>query len=386
MTSALHSWTSTNTYQVRVQARCATHPAVVSSWSASLRVTITTQGSSGTVTVPKGTYNGLFYDSVKGVSQQSAGSFTIATTTKGTFSGKLQLGKTRTSLSGRFDSTGRAILSAARNKSGAPVVELQLDPADPDHIWGAVSDEGHTFTAQLEGDRAVFDGRANVAPQQGLYTLVIPGGADSSRYPGGDSWGTLSVSTAGKVRLVGSLADGTKMSQSSTVSKRGDCPIYVPLYGGQGSFLSWLALGSSTINPLSGQLGWVKPAQAKTKCYAQGFLLMTDVWGSRYVRPPKGSPVLSFTDMDVVLSGGGLTAAITNHVVLGPGNKVTSADNKTKLSFASNSGSFRGSVPNPAGGKSGTISFTGVVLTDAGEGHGYFLGTDQSGQVLLRGR
>jgi hypothetical protein len=175
------------------------------------------------------------------------------------------------------------------------------------------------------------------------------------------------------------------MSQSSALSKRGDCPIYLPLYGGQGLLLSWLALGSSTTKPLSGQLGWIKPAQAKARFYAQGFLLMTNGLGSGYVRPSKGSPVLSFTDVDIVLSGGELATPITNHVALGPGNKVTSAD-KAKLSFVPNSGSFRGSVPNPTGGKSGTIPFTGVVLTDANQGRGYFLGSDQSGKVLLRAR
>ena len=57
-TSASHSWSSTETYSVRAQARCATHTSITSSLSGALSVVITTNEVISTPSTPSGPTNG----------------------------------------------------------------------------------------------------------------------------------------------------------------------------------------------------------------------------------------------------------------------------------------------------------------------------------------
>ena len=187
----------------------------------------------------------------------------------------------------------------------------------------------------------------------------------------------------GAIHLAGSLADGTKLTQTAVLSKDGLWPLYVPLYSGRGSLISWVIVASMTNTDLSGALSWIKPPVAGARSYPGGFTMeVEDVLGSQYRRPSAGALVLNFTNADVVLGGGDLGQPITNHVTLGPGNKVTST-NKATLTFTLTTGAFRGSVRNAA---NESISFTGVVLTNYDIGVGYFLGTNASGHVRLQAR
>jgi len=60
---------------------------------------------------------------------------------------------------------------------------------------------------------------------------------------------------------------------------------------------------------------------------------------------------------------------------------VTSTNSSLKMTVSTSSGSFKGSVIDPASGKS--ISFTGVVLQKQNFGGGFFTGTNQIGRVFL---
>jgi hypothetical protein len=55
--------------------------------------------------------------------------------------------------------------------------------------------------------------------------------------------------------------------------------------------------------------------------------------------------------------------------------------NKLTVTITSASGLFSGSIGVPGSGK--TVAFTGVVLQKQNIGSGFFLGTNQSGRVLL---
>ncbi len=279
------------------------------------------------------TFNGLFFDP-NAVSPQSSGSFSLVLTPTGKFTGKLQLGNAR------------------------------------------------THTASLAGDRAAFDGRQNIAPQAGQYTMIIPGTSGSSSLPGGDSFATVTVNPAGKIKLAGSLADGTKLTQSAAVSKNGDWPFFVSLYGGQGTILGWLTFQTTPTNDLSGDLVWIKPGIATAKFYPAGFNFATSALGFRYHRPATGSTLFNFTNGTLVLDGGDLPQPITNRIAIGANNRVTNlSSNRLTLTFKTSTGLFTGRVVNPATTKS--LSFNGVALPDAELGLGYFLGTSQSGEALL---
>jgi hypothetical protein len=57
--------------------------------------------------------------------------------------------------------------------------------------------------------------------------------------------------------------------------------------------------------------------------------------------------------------------------------------NKLTLSFTQSSGLFKGNLRTADHPKS--ISFSGVVLQNQTNGSGYFLGTNQSGRIVLQG-
>jgi hypothetical protein len=328
----------------------------------------------------KGTYRGLFFET-NGVSQQSSGSFTMTVAANGAFSGTLQLAGTRNSISGRFDSDGNASTIVVPPGFSPLNVNLQLDPeSGSGRITGVVSNE--TWAAELAGDRAVFNARSDPAPQAGHYTMIIPGNYGSTTEPGGDGFGAVTVDASGRLRLAGSLADGTRISQAAQLSRAGQWPLYLSLYSGQGSLLSWITFADTPTNDLSGGLSWIKAGLPKAKYYPGGFTNEAIAWGSHYIRPVLRSNVLNSTNVDIVLSGGDLPQTITNYGSLGFGGRITSTNNAA-LSFILVSGAFRGKVVD-SGHR--PISFAGVVLTNYGVGSGYFLGTNRSGRVELLGR
>jgi uncharacterized repeat protein (TIGR03803 family) len=327
-----------------------------------------------------GSYNGLFYVT-NNVTPTNAGFFSLRATILGKFSGTLQVGGTRYPLSGQFDPSGLGRASIPRPKLDPLALWLQLDMTQgTEQITGLVSNQ--TWVAELTGERAVFDGHTSIAPQKGRYTLVIPG-ADSRPEPAGDSWGTVTVDGAGTIRLTASLADGTPVSQGVAVSRDGQWPLYASLYGGQGLLLGWLAFSSNSNADLAGEVVWLKPSLRATRYYSSGLTLRTNVSGSPFTVPARGTNLLNATNAVVTLDGGNLTQTITNRITLDANNRVANQSaNKLSLSFSLSDGSFKGAVVDPVSSRS--IPFKGVVLENQGYAAGYFLGTNnQSGQVLL---
>src|SRR5262249_25582069 len=153
----------------------------------------------------------------------------------GAFSGKLQIGKMSAPISGTF--TGgvferRGLTLAKQSLS----VQLQWE-ASSARITGSVS--GATWNPHLTSDRAAYHGKVLVAPQAGHYTFVIPGSTNSPNLPVADGYGTVSVTTAGRLSLAGLLADGTKITESTSLSTNGQWPLFGSLYNGMGSVVSW---------------------------------------------------------------------------------------------------------------------------------------------------
>ena len=255
------------------------------------------------------------------------------------------------------------------------------DMADPDRLTGTVSNA--TFTANLLADRAGFDGRQNLAPQAGRYTLAIDGNeGESTSTPGGYGFGTVTVNSAGVIRVAASLADGAKLSQSVPISKDGDWPLFGSLYSGKGFIMSWAKFAETTSEDISGEVVWMKPAVPRAKLYPVGFTFSTALHGSRYQPANK---VLSFNNGQLTLEGGGLEDEIVNQLRLGDGNRVTNLSSiKLNLAISASTGLFSGRVEEP--GSSTGIPFKGAVLQKQNVGFGWFMGRNsQSGEVTLSG-
>ena len=326
-----------------------------------------------------GTYSGLYYESDE-VKVPSSGAFTVAVTTRGTYSGRLQSGASRSSFTGQLDSQGQAS-NTIYLKNGSQVnVDLRMGAGDySERVFGHVSNR--TYKAGLQGDRAVFNLKTNPARFAGNYTVLLPGLSDGGGVTLGDGFGTARVDGNGRIRFKGILADGTKISQSALVSRNGEWPLYVPLYKGGGSVLSWLTFTNEAESDLCGKVSWIKLPSFMARYYPTGLTNECGAIGSTFVRPV-GSAILDLPQAQLKVCGGDLLADFTNSVSLGPDNKVLcTSGGPVMLSFAVSTGTFAGKTTDPSTGLA--VAFRGVVLQKLNKGYGFLLGSDQSSQVAF---
>jgi hypothetical protein len=336
--------------------------------------------SSGFIPI-NGNYQGLFFET-NGFWEQSSGIISINTTSRGSYSARLQIGNARYVFSGQFNGDGQAERQILRRYENPLIVTFQVDPQDADLIFGSVSDG--IWTAELFADRAVFDGRTSLSPDAGQYTMALLGDFTSTNTPGGASIGTISIDKAGWIRCAGSMADGTKFTQATRVSKDGLWPLYAPLYRGTGSLYGWLGFNGADGEDLSGEVTWIKPQQWRNWYYPNGFAILASASGSRYNRPPRGTKVLDISNGIIEFNGGNLgSSGITNHIQLDSFNRVQNfSANGLRLGILLTTGSFSGSVMDPITWDG--IPFRGVVLQRQNIAVGYFLDWNKTGEVWLQ--
>jgi hypothetical protein len=323
-----------------------------------------------------GAYQGLFY-ATNGVARQSSGFFDASVATTGVFSARLQMAAGAASFSGQFSLSGQFSNAIPGGALGALSAQLQLGLLNST-LTGQIC--GPNWTASLLANRAAFS-PANPAPQAGRYTLLIPGQPGSSALPAGDGFGAVTVDDSGNVAFSGALADGTAAAASAILGGQGQWPFFVPLYSGQGSILGWLTFSNAPDSDISGSLNWIKPAQPTAGFYPAGFTNVTTASGSAY-QFDNEAPILDYSFGQISFTGGDLAQSFANQVVLGAGGSFTNLSaNALNLSLADSSGLLSGSVVDPSTGR--LIPFSGVVLQKENFGAGFFLGTNQGGQVLL---
>lgn len=330
----------------------------------------------------RGTYLGLIQPPLP--NHEQSGFIKITTTKKGTFSGKVTLGSKTYSLSGRFNGDG-SFTGGHTHTDLVLNLLLHLDD-DSDQITGSISDG--LFTSTLVADRMVFNARTNPAQLAGKYTILIPSNPDEQASPQGNGFGILTVSTAGKTRVAGSLADGTKFSQSSGISKTGVWPFYVSTYRRTGSIFGSITFRDQTeVSDLDGTVDWFRPPNPMAKIFADGFASQTMMIGSTYVRA-SGEPALAVPPVEenvvVNLGEGDLDSELQKSGTLETNNRFVvpnANDEKLKVSITSSSGAFRGSFVHPVTGRKTLHS--GVVFQKQNLAEGYFLGIDQSGFVSV---
>ena len=284
-------------------------------------------------------------------------------------------------MSGHFTTDGVFSNSVAVKGSSPFVVQLQLDAANSGQITGSIGNAG--WTAPLKAVRAIFS-PANPAPQSKRpYTLVIPGGDDSSARPGGNGFGTLIVDISGNVNFSGVLADGTKVKQKTFINKQGVWPLYVAPYKGLGAIFGWMTFVTNQINAdVTGTLNWFRLPQPAAAAYPAGFNFPGGISavGSVYSFT-NGTPLLNLPSGGVsILQLGNPLQSFTNNFTLGTDNKITSA-NGLSATIATSSGLFKGTAISLGNGTS--VPITGVLLPKQNSGYGFFLSNGQSGSVYL---
>src|SRR5258706_49587 len=194
----------------------------------------------------KGTYTGLFYDTAN-LTHQSSGFFSATIGKDRRASVHLQAGGKAYSFSTTFNESGAATYTLSHGGTTVLKTDLQIGALGSDLLEGTVS--GGTWTAALVANRSVFSA-AHPCPYAGKYTFIIPG--DTTGSPSvGDGYATVTVNSRGSVSVAGSLADGTRFTQSATVSGNGQWPLYVALYSRGSSILGWLTFANTTTDRLT---------------------------------------------------------------------------------------------------------------------------------------
>jgi lysyl endopeptidase len=324
----------------------------------------------------KGTYNGLFASGSPAI--ESAGFCTLTLTSKGAYTGSIELAGKHYSFKGTFNLTD-SDTSIPRAGNSALSAHFALDPSgDADHLTGTITDGN--WTASLEARRPVFNAQ-NPSPFAGNYTVVIPGISGSQTAPQGYSYGTLKIDAAGKGKFSGSLADGTPLTQTVTISQDGDWPFFGSLYHGQGLLWAPMMIDTSRASDdIHGPLSWLK-AQQSAKFYPDGFDVEVTGIGSVYEKPLAGTRIIDLSDATVSFDGGDLNTSFANSITIDTNNKVANqSGNKLTMSFATPTGLFKGTATSPNGQK---VSYRGAAFQKVNRAYGYFLGTDQSGSVVV---
>lgn len=154
-------------------------------------------------------------------------------------------------------------------------------------------------------DRTDAEAQAVLTDFKGLYTAALPtcGPADDDvgAVPQGAGYLSLTLSTYGRVKFAGVLADGTSVSMAAQALLIDGCggwvcvPLFSPLYGRKG----WIG-GLVWLDPETGaaitdrELGWtIRWDRARGD--AQDFSLLLDLCGGRYAKPPALAPAYRFS-------------------------------------------------------------------------------------------
>jgi hypothetical protein len=330
----------------------------------------------------QGTYNGLFYDTANGVQQYSAGFLTVAVTGNGGYSGWLRIGANKVSFSGGLNLQCSTTNYVRLNSSTTVKLMFGVGTlSHPNQLWGVIG--GGAWGATLYGDRAVFNATTNPCPYAASYTMLFPRQDDDPTLPMGHGYGSVRVTAAGSAILAGTLADGTKISQSVPVSEQGAWPLIASPYSGNGIFISWMNFENRVGDDIHGLVDWIKPPNSRATYYPGGFSVESKGVGSVYVAPTNSAThVLALDQTTLAFSGGALSADFTNSIALGLSSAVTDlSPNALSMTFTLSTGVFSGRVTDPSSGTS--LPFSGAVFQKLNDGAGLLLGGNQSSDVIV---
>jgi hypothetical protein len=304
------------------------------------------------------TFSGLFYES-DAVRLQSAGAFKLTATSAGKYSGTLQMAAGHYSFSGQFGTFCQGTNVIVRKGAGPLSITFSVkNGGSTGQVAGNLSDG--TWTAQVYGEQAAYNSKTNPAPYAGTYTLEIPGEDSSGSFTLGNGFGSVSVDGNGNVKFAGSLADGSKVSQSAPLSKDGTWPFFAPLYKGQGLVMGWISFTNRSSDDLHGPLNWIKMANAASRYYPGGLSVESDTVGSAFVAGAQPPLVFGAAKLQLGATGGALMMS---------------------LKLSTKTGVFTGTMLNRVTGK--PVPFQGALLQKINAGYGFLLGTNESTPVML---
>ncbi|HYF37592.1 MAG TPA: immunoglobulin domain-containing protein, partial [Prosthecobacter sp.] len=356
------------------------------------------------------------------------GRFELTTTTNGSFTGKVVLGKTSYAIKGRLISD----VSGTAAPSGTAIIKRTLPLAnltvsfrfDPDNhvlqdcdITDATAHVAFAAWHKRWGTVMSSADSDDLKTYLGYYTFgivapvpaVTPPTTASEIHPQGVGYGAFTVGASGALTAAGKLADGTAFTSATFCGPRGEVLIFQTLYTSLGSILGTLDITQGTAahtpaygdNTLDGGISWLRPQMLGTnRVYRSGFgPLDCEAAGGRYVPPLKPALLFGVADDGVTnnatlaFTEGGLSGTTTDPVgtqtkpdvevrIKSSGVFVPTNPRGTTLTLAPTTGLFSGKATlidaNPA--KPGTnitrvLNYYGIVSRDGGgqfRGYAFF--------------
>jgi hypothetical protein len=359
---------------------------------------------SGLATRPvSASYTGAVMDTSAGKSAAATGLVTFATTSAGSlgsYSMRLLLNGVSLGVAGRFgaESVATAAVSAKLPAAGLKTLRLRFQQEATgiaDTIRGVITDgtidsagetSGGSFVSDFVASRNVWTKSLKETGQMaGKYTVSLPVVDELGAVTSGI--GLISLSNLGVVTGLFTLGDGIRSSLSGWISVDGMWQPYASLYSNRG-FLS----GAIDFSD-KGRSGWIGGVADWRRSVSE--LRELDVVGGKFV-PPVNTTVFPVRraagNAVVILSGGTLSAPISQSVTLSAFNSITvNLPNPYRLSLTLDrvGGSFTGSFW-PSGARS-SVPIAGVLLPQESKGKGLFIpsgstGTFKSGTVSFEAR
>lgn len=379
-----------------------------------------------------GSYNGLLVAGPGATAPiDQNGLVGITVTATGSFTGRVTLAGVTQAISGVFKNDGSAVFG----RTGTPTIELvktlrpakvslgflalTLDTGSGNKVTGTLKDANGAVTfASVVADQALYTAAKNPvlplrnvplavldpAKEKGKYTALFQAanspnnGVAKTGFPQGDGYALVTVSSSGRVTMVGKLADGSAVSYSNALSSANDWPVYVQLYGKKGGVAGNVRFDSTQTQTDAAGAGmkWFKPAGiVSPKIYTAGWPngILTDFVASKFIPTGKTNPdtVLgvgvpgasapTVANLLIVAADGGLTTSTTNEASLSGVNKLSvlgaalgqTAANRLTASFSAATGALSGSFVHP--GTTKPVSFAGVVYQKLNSASGFFLYT-----------
>jgi len=261
-----------------------------------------------------GAYQGLFF-APNSPAPENSGFITMTLQANGFFSGGILHRGGSYSYTGLFDGSGSALIQGdvgGINRS----ITFRLQKTNPAGlITGTIS--GSTTEVRLERLAAALP--ITNAPPIGNYTFMLPlnaTNAPSQLTPGGNGFGTGTLSQTGALNLSGVLGDGTAFNASATMTRLGRWPLYVTLFGGNSVLLGWLSLPQNQTGNMDGSLQYIRSPDALAATYPAGFSNQVAFMASPYSSAASGSRALNWVHGLAQVSGADLLPGITNLVKL----------------------------------------------------------------------
>ena len=244
-------------------------------------------------------------------------------------------------LKGIADGTEGEVISLTKNGSAAAATVM----IGAEGVSGVYSDGETTYLVQgarnpFKGTDAAAKARAGTL-KRGFWTFSLMNeGSDNTSLANGYSAFSVSTLAAGKVKVIGFLGDGSRVSVSSQMLVGEGGKVQVPVIGKKGAFSLMLEFDNWELSAIKGISGW-KSAKSAAKWFPYAIRGAAPGTGTvpdtMYLR-------LGDFDSSVEIDGNSIAVSPVNDAVASNGRKWTGTKGISDLNvtFDPKNGTFKG--------------------------------------------